>query len=89
MVYAVYLQVRRPLQDNRAVVDVHDAVEDIHDVVVEGILDEEVGGDIVDVVGEEDTLVVLAVEDVVHVVHMVVAVLLLLVVVVEEEGSQR
>ena len=83
------------LQDSRAVEDIPDDVEDIHDVVVEDNLDEEVAEDN-GVVAVEDTQVVQAGEgDVVHGVDMEVAVLLLLAVVVvvvavvAEEGSQH
>ena len=85
------LQVPHLLQDSRAVEDIPGDVEDIHDVVVEGSLDEEVAEDN-GVVAVEDTQVVQAgEEDVVHVVDMEVAVLLLVVVVVvvAEEGSQH
>ena len=92
--YDINLQVFRSLQDSHVVVDIHGAVvEDIRDVVVEDILDEEDAGDNVAVVEEADTLVVRAVEDVVHVVDTVGVVLLLLllvvVAVVAEEGSQH
>ena len=82
------------LQDSRAVEDIPGDVEDIHDVVVEDSLDEEVAEDN-GVVAVEDTQVVQAGEgDVVHGVDKEVAVLLLLVVavvvvVVAEEGSQH
>ena len=79
------------LQDSRAVEDIPGNVEDIHDVVVEDSLDEEVAEDN-GVVAVEDTQVVQAgEEDVVHGVDMEVAVLLLLVVVVvvAEVGSQH
>ena len=91
----IYLQALLPLQDSHVVVGILGAVvEDIRDVVVEDILDEEVAWDNVAVVEEADTLVVRAVEDVVHVVDKVVVVPLLLVVVVAavveaEEGSQH
>ena len=75
------------LQDSRAVEDIPGVVEDIHDVVVEDSLDEEVAEDN-GVVAVEDTQVVQAGEEDVD---MEVAVLLLLavVVVVAEEGSQH
>ena len=89
-----YLQVPHPLQDSRAVADIHDAVvEDYPDAVVEDSLDEEdVGDSEAGVV--EDTQVVRAGEDAVNVVDKEVAVLLPLVVVaavavVAEEGSQH
>ena len=91
---SAYLQVPHLLQDSRAVEDIPGVVEDIHDVVVEDSLDEEVAEDNV-VVAVEDTQVVQAgEEDVVHGVDMEVAVLLLLVVVavvvvVAEVGSQH
>ena len=86
------LQVPHLLQDSRAVEDIPGDVVDIHDVVVEDSLDEEVAEDN-GVVAVEDTQVVQAgVEDAVHGVDKEVAVLLLLVVavvVVAEEGSQH
>ena len=90
--YVINLQVLLPLQDIHVVVGIPGAVGDIHDAVVEDILDEEVAGDN-EAVEEEGTLVVRAGEDVVHVVDMVGVVLLLLllvvVAVVAEEGSQH
>ena len=83
-----------PLQDSRAVADIHDVVvEDIPGAVVEDSLDEEAVGDS-GAVAVEDKQVVRAGEDAVSAVDREVVVLLPLavvaaVVVVAVEGSQH